>query len=101
MSFWVYILECKDHSYYTGHTDNLEGRLYAHEHGILKCYTSSRLPVKLVFAEEFATRDDAFHAERQIKGWTRRKKKALIERDWLKLAEYSKSKNQRPSTGSG
>jgi len=81
MSFWVYILECSDGSYYTGHTDNLEKRLAEHKQGTLKCYTSSRLPVRLVFCSEFLTRDDAFSRERQIKGWSRQKKQALIKGD--------------------
>jgi putative endonuclease len=79
----------------------MEARLYAHEHSIIKCYTSSRLPVKLVYIAEFPTRDDAFRAERQIKGWSRRKKEALIKGDWEKLVEYSRSHSSSPSTGSG
>ncbi len=101
MSFYTYILGCADGSYYTGHTDDLEARLIAHEQRLLKCYTSSRLPVRLLFSAEFPTREDAFHAERQIKGWSRRKKRALIEGDWGKLVEYSKNTGQRPSTSSG
>ena len=101
MSFWVYILECADGSFYVGHTDNMEARLYAHEHNMMKCYTSNKLPVKLVFCCEYSTREDAFFRERQIKGWTRKKKQALINGEWDKLIEYSKSKNGSPSTGSG
>jgi predicted GIY-YIG superfamily endonuclease len=101
MSFWVYILECADGSYYTGHTDNLEKRLAEHEQNLLQSYTSSRLPVKLVFCNEFSTRDDAFSRERQIKGWSRRKKQALIKGDWDKLVVFSKAKISHPSTSSG
>jgi predicted GIY-YIG superfamily endonuclease len=101
MNFWVYILECSDGSFFTGHTDNLEERLAAHEHRTIKCYTSSRLPVKLVFCSEFPTRDDAFAKERQIKGWSRRKKQALIKEDWDKLILLSKGKRPHPSTSSG
>jgi tRNA/rRNA methyltransferase len=64
MSFWVYILECADKSYYTGHTDDLDVRLAAHEQGTFKSYTSRRRPVKLVFCDEFPSRDDAFARER-------------------------------------
>jgi putative endonuclease len=92
MSFWVYILECADGSYYTGHTEDLEVRLAGREQRTFKCYTNSRLPVKLVFCDDFSTRDDAFARERQIKGWTRRKKQALINGDWNKLIEYSSGK---------
>ncbi|KMQ50517.1 excinuclease ABC subunit C [Chitinispirillum alkaliphilum] len=54
--FSVYILLCSDGSYYTGHTDNLEKRLYEHNKGIYKCYTETRRPVKLVFQQAFNTR---------------------------------------------
>jgi len=106
MSYWVYILECADGSYYTGHSDNLEARLKQHEQGIITGYTTKRRPVKLVFCSEFYTRDDAFARERQIKGWSRVKKQALIRQDWVKLVEYSKSNNiylpaYHPSTGLG
>ena len=99
--FWVYILECDDKSYYTGHTDNLEKRLYEHEQNLFKCYTSKRLPVRLVYSCEFETREGALARERQIKGWSRRKKQALIAGDWSSLVDYSKAKANRPSTGSG
>jgi predicted GIY-YIG superfamily endonuclease len=64
--------------------------LAEHNQKAFKCYTSSRLPVKLAFCNEFQTRDEAFASERQIKGWTRYKKQALIEQDWDKLTNYSK-----------
>jgi putative endonuclease len=101
MSFWVYILECVDGNYYVGHTDNLEKRMVEHEQNIIKCYTSSRLPIKLVFCSEFPSRDEAFVRERQIKRWSRRKKRALIEEDWIELVKYSRGKKIRPSTSSG
>jgi predicted GIY-YIG superfamily endonuclease len=101
MSFWVYILQCSDGSYYTGHTDDLEIRITAHQQGTLSGYTAKRLPVKLVFCDNFPTRDDAFTRERQIKGWSRRKKQALIRGDWNKLIEYSRGKRNHPSTSSG
>ncbi|MFH1087234.1 MAG: GIY-YIG nuclease family protein [Chloroflexota bacterium] len=101
MGFWVYILECDDKSYYTGHTDNLEKRLYEHEQGLFKCYTSGRLPVRLVYCCEVETRVDALARERQIKGWSRRKKQALIAGDWPSLARYSRNRAIGPSTGSG
>jgi len=101
MGFWVYVLECADKSYYTGHTDNLEKRLYEHDQNLFKCYTSKRLPVRLVYSCEFETRGDALARERQIKGWSRRKKQALIAGDWFSLVWYSKGKVNRPSTDSG
>ncbi len=73
MTFWVYILRCADNSYYTGHTDNLEERIAKHQSGEIEGYTSTRLPVTLLFSEEFPTREEALACERQIKGWSRRK----------------------------
>ena len=92
MSFWVYILKCADQSYYTGHTDNLERRLQQHHQRLFEsCYTASRLPVQLCFSCEYATRVEALAAERQIKGWSRSKKEALISSDWTTLQKLSKN----------
>ncbi|MFH1643777.1 MAG: GIY-YIG nuclease family protein [bacterium] len=88
--FFVYILKCSDGSYYTGHTDDLERRLSAHKLKTYKCYTSKRLPVTLVFYQIFPTRDEAFHAERKIKNWSRKKKEALIKKDWDLISLYAK-----------
>lgn len=93
--FWVYILKCADNSYYTGHTDNLENRLAQHESkSISDCYTATRLPVELKFSQSFATREEALASERQIKGWSRRKKEALIKGDWETLSTYAKRQKQ-------
>jgi tRNA/rRNA methyltransferase len=82
MSFWTYILRCADGSYYVGHSDDLEVRIAAHQSGSIKGYTQKRSPLTLVWSQEFAERDEAFRAERQIKGWSRAKKEALIRCDW-------------------
>lgn len=88
----MYILRCSDGSYYTGHTDNLEARLDWHVSGrIQSCYTFSRRPLTLAFSQEFVTREEALAAERQIKGWSRRKKKALIAGDWAEVSRLAKS----------
>jgi len=77
--FWTYILRCKDGSYYSGHTDALEYRIAQHQQGdISNCHTHARRPVEVVYVQEFGTREEAFLAERQIKGWRRDKKEALI-----------------------
>ena len=89
MSFWVYILRCADRSYYTGHTDNLERRLAEHQSGEIEGYTSTRLPVQLTFSEQFPTRDEALACERQIKGWSRKKKEALMEGNWKELSRLA------------
>ena len=88
--FYVYILQCHDRSYYTGHTDNLENRLYQHQNKIIpNCYTSTRLPVKLMYLEAFNTREEAIIAEKQIQGWSRRKKEALFNQDWKAISKYA------------
>ena len=97
--FWVYILRCSDNSYYTGHTDDLEKRISEHINGELQGYTHTRRPVRLVYSELFPTRYEALSRERQIKGWSRRKKEALIDSDWELLKNYSKSGG--PSMDSG
>ncbi len=88
--FWVYILQCNDKSYYTGHTDNLENRLAQHQNKTISgCYTSTRLPVKLMYSQAFSTRVEALASEKQIQGWSRRKKEALIKGDWHALSVYA------------
>jgi len=90
MSFWVYILRCADGSYYTGHTDNLEERIAKHRTGETEGYTSTRLPVRLVFSEQFVTREEALTCELQIKGWSRKKKEALMRRDWAEVSRLAR-----------
>jgi predicted GIY-YIG superfamily endonuclease len=85
MSFWTYMLECADGSFYAGHTDDLDLRYAQHQSGELKCYASSRLPVRLLWSQEFATREEALTAERQVKGWSRKKKQALCRGDWVEI----------------
>ena len=77
--FFLYILRCYDNSYYTGQTDNLEIRIAAHQRGKIPGYTMWRRPVKLMYAKDFPSRQQAFERERQVKGWSRKKKEALIE----------------------
>ena len=87
--FYVYMLECSDGSYYIGHTDDIEKRISEHEQGKGSGYTKTRLPVKVVYAQDFMTRDEAINAEQQIKGWSRKKKQALIDHDWEKIKKLS------------
>ncbi len=92
MSFWVYILHCTDGSYYTGHTDNLEQRIQQHHAGvILGCYTYKRRPLQLVFSQNFTTREEALASEQQIKGWSRKKKEAMMRGDWAEVSRLAKS----------
>jgi tRNA/rRNA methyltransferase len=87
MNFWVYILRCADGSYYTGHTDNLEQRIGQHNAGAIEGYTHDRRPVTLAWSQDCPSRIEALEAERQIKGWTRAKKEALMRSDWQALHE--------------
>ena len=75
---WMYILRCVDDSYYVGSTKNLERRLKEHQSGNGANYTSRRLPVELVYSEEYERVSDAFYREKQVQGWRRAKKEALI-----------------------
>ena len=75
---YMYILKCSDGSYYTGSTTNLELRLQQHQNGEGANHTKKRLPVQLVYYEEYARIDEAFYREKQVQGWCRKKKEALI-----------------------
>ncbi|HEX4326023.1 MAG TPA: GIY-YIG nuclease family protein [Burkholderiales bacterium] len=101
MAFYVYILKCADGSYYTGHTDNIEFRISQHQTGAIPSYTSTRLPVECVYAEDCGVRLEALAFEQQIKGWSRAKKETLIRGDWKRVSELAKSRDTHPSTGSG
>jgi predicted GIY-YIG superfamily endonuclease len=98
MGYHVYILLCSDRFYYTGHTDNIEARLSAHQQGHVQGYTQKRRPVRLAFAEEMPTRQEVIARERQIKGWSRAKKEALIARDWDRLITLAKRRAQEPDS---
>ena len=76
---YVYILECSDSTFYTGSTRDLERRIQQHQAGEGAKYTKQRLPVRLIYTEEFDRIDTAFYREKQIQSWSRRKKLALIE----------------------
>jgi putative endonuclease len=93
MGAFVYILECADKSYYTGLTRDACGtRLIQHNTGELGGYTSTRRPVTLVYSEYFDYVVDAIAAERQIKGWSRAKKEALIRGDFELLKTLARRK---------
>lgn len=78
MKGYMYILECADGSYYTGSTKNLDHRIQQHQNGEGANHTKKHLPVKLVYYEEFDRIDEAFYREKQVQGWRRKKKEALI-----------------------
>jgi putative endonuclease len=89
MKGYVYILKCSDDSYYTGSTKDLVKRLNEHESGQGSNHTKKRLPVLLVYFEEFNRIDSAFCREKQIQGWSRQKKEALISGFLEKLPQLS------------
>ena len=92
MPYYVYILKCADGSYYTGSTENLSIRLWQHQEGINpRAYTFSRRPVEFVWSEEVKTYHEALTHERQIKGWSRAKKEALIRGDFEGIHEIVKA----------
>jgi putative endonuclease len=95
---WVYILRCSDGSFYTGTTrDTLDKRVSEHNSGHYDGYTASRRPVTLAFSQWFDRIVDAIAAERQIKGWSRRKKEALIAGDFEKLRTLSQRRTSHPA----
>ena len=90
MKGWMYILLCANGQYYTGSTNDLERRLAQHQMGEGANFTRKHLPVKLVYFEEFQLVSDAFYREKQVQGWSRAKKEALINGDKNKLHELAK-----------
>ncbi|MGC2457207.1 MAG: GIY-YIG nuclease family protein [Gallionellaceae bacterium] len=98
--FWVYILRCADGSYYTGHTDFLEKRMGEHQTGTCDGYTRDRRPVELAWSQECATREEALSAEMQLKGWSRKKKEALMQGDWQEINKLGRGKHRHQRTQS-
>ncbi|TCK23117.1 putative endonuclease [Ancylobacter aquaticus] len=96
MGAFVYMLRCADGSFYVGSTSGpLDKRLAEHESGSYPGYTFRRRPVTLVWSEAFERITDAIAAERQIKGWTRVKKEALICSDWETLRHAARRQSVR------
>jgi putative endonuclease len=97
MGAFVYMLRCADGSYYVGTAtgDDLTRRIAEHNSGAYPGYTSTRRPVHLVWSEHFAHITDAIAVERQVKGWTRAKKEALIKGEWGRLQQLSKRRGGR------
>ncbi len=92
-NYYVYILLCSDNSYYTGVTNDLETRFLYHQNGHNpESYTYNRRPVEIVFYSEFNDVNQAIAFEKQVKGWSRKKKEAIINNEWEKLPNLSKRK---------
>ncbi|HLO29901.1 MAG TPA: GIY-YIG nuclease family protein [Anaerolineales bacterium] len=92
---WMYILECADGSYYVGSTRNLEQRMAQHLSGLGSRYTAGRLPVKLVYGEEYDRISDAYYREKQVQHWSRAKREALINGSYEILPPLAKKKFER------
>lgn len=76
--YFVYLLECRDGSFYCGQTNDLEKRLDLHNKGVASKYTSRKRPVRLIYSEEYSTRSEAMKREYQIKQLTRKEKEELV-----------------------
>ena len=93
------MLRCRDGSYYTGVTNNLEERLSQHHHGYdPRSYTYDKRPLELVWSEECSSPGEAIAREKQIQGWSRKKKEGLIGGDWEKMHLLAMNRKNRAST---
>ena len=90
----MYILKCADGTYYTGSTKYLEARIEQHNSGVGANYTAKRLPVKLIYSEEYDHVAKAYYREKQIQGWSRKKKEALILGDITNIEFLAECKNE-------
>jgi putative endonuclease len=93
MKGYLYILLCANGLFYTGSTTNLEKRLAEHQSGKGALFTQNHLPVELVFVQEFERIDEAFCKEKQVQGWSHKKKEALIKGEYNQLHKLAECKN--------
>ena len=93
--YYVYILKCSDDSFYIGITNDVKRRLQEHNSDKNKfSYTFTRRPLELVWFEKFTSPNEAISKEKQLKGWSRKKKLALINKNWEQLMRFSKNYTQ-------
>ncbi len=92
---YTYMLQCGDGSFYVGSARSLDARLGQHVAGVGGAYTAKRQPVTLVWFEEFKRIDEAWSREKQLQGWSRAKRLALIEGRLHDLAGLSRSRELR------
>ena len=97
MKGYMYILRCSNGKFYTGSTKDLKHRLKQHQSGEGANFTKKHLPVELVYFEEFQRIDEAFYREKQVQGWSRKKKEALIEGSNDRLHDLAACKNETSS----
>jgi putative endonuclease len=91
----MYILRCRDNSFYVGSTWNLEQRVIQHQAGHGSEYTKRRLPVVLAYAAEFDRIEDAFLMEKRVQGWSRAKRQALIDGRFADLPNLARKDFRR------
>ncbi len=95
-NYFVYIVECSDKGYYAGVTNDLDRRIWEHNNdNNTSAYTFKRRPVVLKFFQRFQNINDAIAFEKQIKGWSRKKKEALFNEDWEEIKKLAKSKGSK------
>jgi predicted GIY-YIG superfamily endonuclease len=98
--YWMYMLLCRDGSFYVGVTSNVAVRVAQHAEGTeRRHYTYSRRPLELVYAVSFPTPEEAIRAEKQLKGWSRAKKAAMIRGDWNEIRELARRSERRNYLG--
>jgi putative endonuclease len=87
---YMYILKCNDDTYYTGSTKYIERRIEEHQQGNGSIHTKKRLPISLLYYEEYDRIDHAFYREKQVQGWSRKKKEALMDGEVQLLSDLAK-----------
>ncbi len=98
-NFYVYFLQCSDGFYYTRVTNNVDKRVEQHNEGLdPNCFTFKRRPVILKYYEHFVNIKNAIAYEKQLKGWSRKKKEALINKDYNLISQLAKSKHSISET---
>jgi putative endonuclease len=92
--YFVYMLLCADGRYYVGVTNDVERRFAEHEEGLdAGAWTHGRGPFELVYVQEFQWIQEAIAWEKQLKGWSAKKKKALCEENYEALSEFARCRN--------
>ncbi len=101
MNFWAYMLRCADGSYYVGHTEDIDQRVWQHQTGAMRGYTHSRRPLELVWSEAFSARADAISTEYRLKKWSRAKKEAFLAENWQRLKRLAIPPGERAARTNG
>ena len=99
--YFVYIMSSKSGVLYIGSTNDLDRRIWEHKHGFYDGFTKKYRVTRLVYLEEFRNPMDMVRRERELKGWTRRRKLALIHAENPEMADYARTTARDPSLRSG